>query len=292
MPCPRCGFGNEPGWTRCANCRARSPTGPPSSGTPPSAKGPLPRETARRRQIDRTKSGVLALLVGALLSWIPLTLVRAIGGLLTLIGAILVILGRKAFGTAHRRSVLVSIVLFCVGLAIAVIGAVLILVVAVGEVQMNPGMSEAQLGVLLGNAFTNLLIIAAAGSFVGGFASVFFTYALQRTEGRVVLWAAYGATVGVQIAILVVTLPLVPTLAAQVAHEIVTTGTVDSAEISDAVDGASAWLPLLNVVPALLSAAANYLAWRRIDRGETPVPPPVPTPAPPAPPTAPPINPV
>jgi len=280
IPCPICGFENEPGWTYCENCGAIAP----------SAVGPPPWEAARRTQIDRTKSGVLVLLAGVLLSWIPVTLLGAIGGILTLIGAILVIVGRKAFGTAHRRKVVVSVVLFCVGLATAVIGAVVILVVAVGEVR--PGMTEAQLTLLLGNAFTNLLIVAAAGSFVSGLASVFFTYALQKTEGRVVLWAAYGATVGVQIAVLAATLPLVPTLASQVAHEIVTTGTVDSAELGDAVGGAGMGLSLLSVVPAVLYAAAYYLAWRRIDRGEVPAPPTVPTSAPPAPPTAPPINPV
>jgi len=261
---------------------------PPYPGYPPYAYGPPAWEAERRKQIDRTKAGILLLLIGALLSWIPY--IGGIGGLFTLIGAILVIVGRKAFGTAHRRNVVVSIILFFVGIAVAVLGAVVVVLVAVGDV--TSGMTEAQLAALLVNAFTNLLIVVAAGTFIAGLASVFFTFALQKTEGRVVLWAAYGATVGVQIAILVATLPLVPALAAQVAHQIATTGTVDSAEISAALEGASAWLSLLNAIPAVLYAAANYLAWMRINKGEIPAPPTAPTAAPPAPPTAPPINPV
>ncbi len=316
--CPRCGFGNEAGWTFCTNCGAAlsAPAAPPSGAPPPAwtpgyggppapayppttayppypayppyAYGPPPWEAERRKQINWTRSGILVLLIGALLSWIPK--IGGIGGIFTLIGAILVIIGRKAFGTAHRRNVVVSIILFFVGIAVAIVGAVVVVLVAVGDVM--PGMTEAQLTALLSGAFTNLLIVVAAGTFIAGLASVFFTYALQETEGRVILWAAYGATVGVQIAILVATLPLVPTIAAQVAHQIVTTGTVDSTEISAAVEGASTWLSLLNAIPAVLYAAANYLAWTRIHKGEIPAPPTAPTAAPPAPPPAPPINPV
>ncbi len=321
--CPRCGVGNQAGWTFCTNCGAAlsaapapPPGGPPAAwppgyGAPPPAVpayppttpypaypgypayppysyGPPPWEAERRKQIDRTKAGILLLLIGALLSWIPY--IGGIGGLFTLLGAILVIIGRKAFGTTHRRNVVVSIILFCAGIAVALVGAFAVVFVAVEGV--TPGVTEAQLTALLVDAFTNLLIIVAAGTFIAGLASVFFTYALQKTEGHVVLWAAYGATVGVQIAILVATLPLVPAIAAQVAHQIVTTGTVDSAELSAAISGASTGLSLLNAIPALLYAAASYLAWTRINKGEIPAPPIAPTAAPPAPPTTPPINPV
>ena len=103
---------------------AYAPAGPYPAypGPPPYAYGPPPWEVERRKQIERTKWGILLLLFGALISWIPL--VGAIGGLLTLIGVILVIVGRKAFGAVHRRNVGISIVLFFVGIAIAVVGAI------------------------------------------------------------------------------------------------------------------------------------------------------------------------
>jgi len=322
--CPRCGFGNQAGWTFCTNCggplsapAAPPPAWPPGYGAPPPAPpayppaypltatypaypayppyayGPPPWEAERRKQIDRTKSGILLLLIGALLSWLPYG-IGGIGGFFTLIGAILVIIGRKAFGTMHGRNVVVSIILFFVGIAAAVVGVFVVIFAAVEGV--TPGMTESQLTTLFEGAFVNLLIVAAAGSIIAGLASVFFTYALQTKEGRVALWTAYGATVGVQIAILVATFPLVPAIAAQVAHQIVTTGTVDSTVIAASLSGASGWLSLLNGIPALLYALANYLAWTRINKGEIPAPPTAPTAAPPAPPsappTAPPIDPV
>jgi len=231
------------------------------------------------------------LLIGSLIGWIPI--IGVVGGLLTLIGAILVILGRKAFGTVHRRNVVISIVLYFVGLAIIIVGVIVALVAAVSGVSST--MTEAELTIALRNAFRNIIIIAAVGALVAGLASVFFTYALQKREGQIVLWAAYAATIGIEVAVILVALPVLDAAAATIAHQIVTTGTVNSTEISTAVSGATAGLDLLGVIPGLLYSAANYLAWSRINRGEIPpatVPPGMPTamtgPSPPAPP----INPI
>jgi len=260
---------------------------PVAPGYSPYAYGPSPLEAERRKQIDRTKTGVLILLIGSLIGWIPI--IGALGGLLTLIGAILVIVGRKAFGSIHRRNVVISIVLFFVGFVIIIVGAVLAIVTAFSG--LSSTMTEAELTVALQSAFRNVLIVAAVGALISGLASVFFTYALQKREGQLLLWAAYLATIGIEIAVILVALPVLDAAAATIAHQIVTSGTVDSVEISNAVSGATSGLELLNVIPALLYAAANYLAWSRINRGEIPpptMPPGMPTgmsgPSPPAPP--------
>jgi len=198
-----------------------------------------------------------------------------------------VIVGRKAFGNAHRRNVVVSIVLVIVGLIFAFVGAFIAVVAALSGA--NSGMTEAQLAPILSNAIVNVLIVAAIASFITGLASVFFTYALQKQEGRIVLWSAYAATIGVQIAILVVVLPLVPDLARTMAHEIVTTGQVNAAEITNLISGATTGINLLNVVPGILYAAANYLVWGRINKGEIPEPMTPPMGAPMAGPPAPPM---
>ncbi len=260
---------------------------PASPGYSPYAYGPSPLEAERRKQINRTKTGVLILLIGSLIGWIPI--IGALGGLLTLIGAILVILGRKAFGNIHRRNVVISIVLFFVGLVIIIVGAVLAIVTAFSG--LSSSMTEAELTAALQSAFRNVLLIAAVGALVSGLASVFFTYALQKREGQIVLWAAYAATIGIEVAVILVALPVLDAAAATIAHQIVTSGFINSVEISNAVSGATSGLELLNVIPGLLYAAANYLAWSRISRGEIPpatMPPGMPTamtgPSPPAPP--------
>src|SRR5207244_12017557 len=97
----------------CTNCGSPLSAGTPApSGAPPMYPAPgayggampgLPSawDAERRKQIDRTKTGLLLLLIGGLISWIPI--VGILGGLLSLIGAILGILGRKAFRFIHAR---------------------------------------------------------------------------------------------------------------------------------------------------------------------------------------------
>src|SRR5256885_13761663 len=97
----------------CVNCGSALSAGTGAGAAPaapmyPGAMPGLPSawDAERRKQIGRTKTGVLLLLVGTLISWLPIP-IGALGALLILIGAILVILGRKAFGAAHSRNVIV-----------------------------------------------------------------------------------------------------------------------------------------------------------------------------------------
>src|SRR2546422_5214584 len=91
----------------CTNCGSPLSAGaPPSSGAPPMYPAPgayggampgLPSawDAERRKQVDRTKTGLLLLLIGGLISWVPI--VGILGGLLSLIRAVLVILRRQTF---------------------------------------------------------------------------------------------------------------------------------------------------------------------------------------------------
>lgn len=319
--CPKCGFTNQAGWTFCTNCGGplppsgsapwtaspppppaypaqapapaypgypASPTYPAYPGTSPYGYGAPLWEITRQKQIRNTKTGVLLLLIGALISWLPY--VGFIGGFCTLIGAILVIIGRRAFGSMHQRNVVISILLFIVGIAFIVIGAVVAAVVAFSA----PTTSEQQLTAALLTALTDILVIAVIGSAISGLAGVFFTYALQKKEGRIILWAAYGGSIGIQLAILYVVFPQLPRIAGEIAHSAITNHAIDATAISSAISNATFAINLLTVVPSLLFAAANYLAWTRINRGEIPVPnaPPGSPPMPATMPPAPPINPV
>ena len=295
--CQECGAPNEANAVYCTKCGATLTSGlpPPAPSTPPppawappgyaapgypAAPSPYPAwdygGMERQKQVDRTKKGVLLLLIGSAIGWLPV--IGLLGGLLILVGAIFVILGRKAFGPAHRRNVVISIVLFFVGIVIAVVGAVVAALVAVAGI--SPSSSEAALTAVLSSAFTNILVIVVVGGLISGIASVFFTYALQTKEGRILLWAAYVANVVIQIAILIIVIPLVQAAAATIAHEIVTSQTVNTMEISNAVAKAEGSLPLLGAISSLLYAAAYYLVWQRIVRREIPEGPPG-APAPP-----------
>src|SRR5947208_9384602 len=96
----------------CVNCGSALSAGA-GSGAPPTAApmypGAMPGlpsawDAERRRQIDRTKTGVLFIFVGTLIGWLPY--MGVIGFILSLLGATLAILGRKAFGAAPPWTVI------------------------------------------------------------------------------------------------------------------------------------------------------------------------------------------
>ena len=272
LTCPRCGTSNKLGTMFCTNCGSPLSAGTPPSGAPPMYAAPggypgampgLPSawDAERRKQIDRTKTGLLLLLIGGLISWIPI--IGILGGLLSLIGAILVILGRKAFGSTHARNVVIAIVLFFVGIIIIVIAAVLFAAAVITANAQTP----AALAAVFASAFNTLLIGAIIGAAVGGIASVLFTYALQKQSGKMLLWAGYVANLAISIAIFAIIAPLVSNAVSQATSG----GTYNSAPIS-ALQAQASGLGYLSVIPALLFAAATYLAWSRVSHGEIPPP--------------------
>src|SRR2546421_3314301 len=187
----------------CVNCGSSlsagaGPGAPPVAAAPmyPGAMPGLPSawDAERRKQIGRTKTGVLLLLVGTLIGWIPY--IGALGSLLVLVGAILVILGRKAFGSAHSRNVLVSILLVILG--IIIIGVATVVLVFGTAASIIPGNQPSPAAMT--SAFNNFLIIVAIGAIVFGLANVFFTYAIQDQRGRMLLLGAYGVSIVIQIA--------------------------------------------------------------------------------------------
>ncbi len=282
LACPRCGFQNRPGDQYCTNCGAPLGPVPGAAGAPQAAPMPAAYGYAApaasydwTRQVDRTKTGVFLLLLGSLLSWAPYG-ISIIGDLFLFIGAVMVILGRKAFGPSHSRNVVVSIILFVVGILIVIVVAVIALLPSVPSIISNNGTLTPAVSAAAQNAG---LAGAIASAIVIGIAEVLFTYALQVRTGRILLWVGYAANLVVNIVIYAVLSP-------------VYNAVVTQAQLNDAL-GQQTTYTLLAVFPALVFAAADYLAWSRISRREIPAVPAAPsapwTPPPSGP--APPMNP-
>jgi hypothetical protein len=237
----------------------------PSYPAPAYAQGfASPYDQERKKQIDRTKTGVFLLLLGALVGAIPY--VVGLGWLLIFIGAIFVILGRKAFGVAHSRNVILSILLFFFGIIIAVVGTIVALAsafAAFGQAPISPAVIQA--------AMNNFLLVFAIGAIVLGLASVFFTFALQNQTGKILLLAGYAASVVISIAIFAV-------LAGAISEIVATAcpgGTCDQLAVIKAqasLQDRVTTLGYLNAVPSLLYAGAYYLVWNRVKKGEIPGP--------------------
>lgn len=290
--CPKCGFANQPGYQFCTNCGATIAAGaaagmPPPAGPPPGAYAPPypayapPWEYERRKQIDRTKTGLLLLLVGAILSWIPL--ISAVGALVAFIGAILVILGRKPFGAKHSRNVIVSLVMYIVGIIAYIVFVIAAVLASLGNYLGTPT-DPAALVAAAESAINSALLGSIVLAVALGIANILFIIELQNPMGRIVLFAAFGASVAISVATYFVVSPLLATAFA---------GLTDPNEIAAAaasLEAQIATIGYLGVISAALYAVADYIAWSRINRGEIPAPPaqpPAPGMAPPAPPVQP-----
>jgi hypothetical protein len=186
--------------------------------------------------IDRTKTGLLLITIGFLLGWIPF--VGSVAGLLQLVGALLVILGRNAFGPEHVRNVVWSVILFVIGLVVTLGTFFAVVFSALADyrygstISVSPGFIP---------SFTGTFLVAMlVGVGVYGLAEVLFTYALQERNGRIILWCGYASAIG----------------ATGVQYLL--------------LNGMQYLSSIPQVVPGIVFGYAYYLARDRTIRGETP----------------------
>ena len=196
-------------------------------------------------KIDNTRTGLLLLIIGLALSWIPF--IGAIGGLVALIGALLVILGREAFGREHARNAILALIVFFVGIGVTIVGIVA-LFFATFSYRAGPS-------TLVQPSFAWLGVITIIGGGVTGISEVLLTYALQPSSGRILLWTAYATSIAISIVNFLFTVPFF-------------NGTGTGLLVFPTV-----FLTIfLGIIPALLYAAAYYLARQRIVHREIPSP--------------------
>lgn len=239
-------------------------------------------EKKRREGIYRAKTGLLLLAIGIFLGLgnllvyvrgtsvfgnmllaLGLLGLSVVGGILSIIGAVLVILGREVFGKTHSSQVLWSVGLFLGGIAIAVISG-LLFGLALVESLRNGG--SARLQDSLVSSFYTALIGSLIGGAISGLAYVFVTYSLQRSQGRIVLWAAYVATVVVNLVALFHFSSQVPTA--------VQSGFSSGAPNLVPIFSLQAKIGSFTSLNSILTAAygvAYLLVWSRINRGEIPL---------------------
>lgn len=203
-------------------------------------------ENQRAGRIDNTKTGLLLLMIGLLIVWIPF--IGAVGGIIALVGALLVILGREAFGQEHARNVILSIIFFFVGIGISIVGALVLFFAAISFTANNPG-------IIVQPSFVSLGLIIIVGGAITAIAQVLLTYALQKRNGRILLWSGYATSIALNIVNTLIIYPLF----------------VGGRPFF--FETGLFFLPaFLGAIPALLYAVAYYLARDRIVRREIPSP--------------------
>src|SRR3989475_12471521 len=201
ITCPRCGASNASQARYCMTCgTALVPTAPPTAQPPsqpayPYAMQPVqpyyqyqyPQnawEVARTNKINNSLTGLLRLVIGVLISWIPFA--GAIGGIVGFIGAILVLVGREPFGEDHVRHTTLALILFIVGITVTIFGFFYALVY---------GVSSAITGGSSSSILALFSIIFVIGGAIFGLSEVLLTYSLQKGPGRTLLWTAYAISI-------------------------------------------------------------------------------------------------
>lgn len=179
VTCPHCGASNDDWASFCTNCGRALP----KSEAAPAAT--LSYEEVRGR--ERTRTGLLLLVIGFVLAAIPFVNVVAV--VLLIVAAILLLLGADAFGARHRSFVVASVVLFIVLVAAVVyVFASFFFQLFLGGLGAPVATEAAWRGTVIG-----------VGILSAGFAVPYLlvTHELQDITGRQVLWGAAAVEVAV-----------------------------------------------------------------------------------------------
>lgn len=231
--CPICGHPNEDWASYCTNC------GRPLGATAP---GRATHDSARAG--ERTKTGLLLLVIGFVLAAIPF--VNFVAIVVLIVAVVLVFLGADAFGDRHRRFVIGSIVLYVVILvAFVIVLASLLFQLFVGGVPGTPPEPPEPVW----QAFVIGVGVTSAAFAVP---LLLITYNLQDATGRRILWAALAIEVAVSGVEAWYLLPLSGVLAAAVAGDLTFLGGLTGDPIT-----------YLFALSSLPWAFAYYLAYRR-----------------------------
>ena len=202
---------------------------------------------------------LVLLAIGALIAWLPL--IGILGSLLVLVGAILVILGRHAFGPKHARNVGIAIALFVFGF----LGALALAGAFVSSVTSAVALPAAEAEPAITGAFGGLLLGALILGVISGLSTVLFIWELLNGTGRALILLSYVVALLLAALIYAMIMPqLTPALSSMFA-----VSPPDPTSIV-ALDNQINNLRLLQALPALLEAGAAYVAWSRIDAGQIP----------------------
>ena len=232
---------------------------PAGEGAPPGRPDPwdldplgpeadLYRHERELQARDRTDRGLLALVIGFALGWIPI--LQYFGALFTLVGLIYVFLGRNGYDRLHHRNVLA-------GGALLLLTMALLVVVTAGEVAYLLTVSQSTVGspasavAGLESGLQDYFLALAILSVLGVLANVVLIYRLADRFSRGLLWGGFLLSSLFSIIMLVYLWSIV----AQAFSAVATGGTVDVSQLSG-LQGVLLISKLAQAVPALLFAWA------------------------------------
>ncbi|MDE1822593.1 MAG: hypothetical protein KGI98_17290, partial [Euryarchaeota archaeon] len=275
--CLSCGAANPESAHFCKDCSAWLTNAPrvdptPSTASPVSVSGPIPsapsfppgsgvvqviyHQAPITRDQDRTSTGLLLMVIGFALAWVPY--INAIAGLLALIGIILVFLGRRGYDARHHQYVVVGGVLYAISfLGIVVLTLGLVASLASDLTASGPSSGGSSVGQALSGDLSTFFIGAVVLGAIGALANVMVVYGLSDRQTRWLLWAGFVSGIVTSVIVLLFVLPMMQAAIAQA-----TSGsTIDPTPINNLRNTASLY-GAVSVVSSLFFAWA-YLRARR-----------------------------
>jgi len=202
------------------------------------------------RDRDRTVTGLLLLVIGIALSWIPY--VSFLGAILAFVGIILVILGRFAYGEEHHRYVVAGGVLFVVTILASVGLAIGLVAALAGQVTVSGSSVSLESGALQSD-FQAFFIGAAVVGIIGGLSRVIMVYGLSDRTTRILLWAGFVSSIALSIVVLLILYPQI----VNAVNQATSGSTVNTGPITNLQTEATL-LGLTNILPSLLFAWAYW----------------------------------
>ncbi len=194
---------------------------------------------------------------------LPALIVAVVGGLLILIGALLMIIGRKDYGEQHSKFVVYAIVIFCINIVAAIILKVIqsaLIYLQVSSPMSGPSSYD----------FSGMIIMALIqmiiSTIMGGLCYVFLLYHLENEKGRYVLFAAFITSIVLAIGIAIYNYGVLT----EMINGMLNSGDYSSSVASQALAQISniSKAGILNIVSGILFIIATYIPYRRITSGE------------------------
>ena len=186
--------------------------------------------------------------------YIMLGIIGGIGGIISFVGAILFLIGRKEFGERHQRFVIYALICIVIGViasfAVSIVSSFMMIVAQGGDVSRFSSAS--------------VFFPTITGAITGGLAYVFSLYELQDDNGRKLLYTAF--VVSILISVLIAFLSS-SAIEGMVEETSVIEYQEDFASIISFTSSVTQY-SLLGLISSLLWTIAIYLPYKRIKNGE------------------------
>lgn len=190
--------------------------------------------------------------------YVGLAGISSIGGVLTLIGGILFLVGRKEFGKKHQQFVFYAVIVFIIGIiSSAVIGGIGVFI-SISE-SIIEGTAINTMGTTI-----SILISTLIGSITGGLTYVLALYHLEDEQGKKLLYVAFIISVIIAVLISFLSMGSIN----QLLENIPTDGSSMEAFTAFSFTSTITQYSMLGVISNAFWAIAIYLPYKRIKTGE------------------------